>query len=105
MYMRMDYIRAKTACRALHSSKKGQVEIKLMSRRPHHHTSLPRHVNRPPGGYAGDICAYMVGAKEYGVAPALEMRNLLQYTDVRAVVREKRSWCYREYAIRQIGES
>jgi hypothetical protein len=46
----------------------------------------------------------MVGAKEYGVASALEMRNLLQYTDVRAVVREKRSRCYREYAIRQIGE-
>jgi hypothetical protein len=39
------------------------------------------------------------------VAPALEMRDLLQYTDVRAVVREKRSGCYREYAIRQIGES
>jgi hypothetical protein len=31
----------------------------------------------------------MVGAEEYRVPPALEMRDLLHYADVRAVIGEK----------------
>jgi hypothetical protein len=71
---------------ALHSGGKGHVEVEFVPRRSDHDAALPRHVDGAPYVHPRHVRADVVGAQNYFMAPALEMDNLLQYTDVRAVV-------------------
>jgi len=79
---------------ALHGGGEGEVEIKLVTGGADHDASLPGDIDGAADLDTGHIGANVVSAEEDSVAAALEMPYLLQYTDVRAVVREEGSGCY-----------